>query len=387
MSVDEKRQTLRDLLSGSSSTQRGVANILSQLKMCLGILEKGDTTERSINVALFEQFDRVSTTLEMDLKDRKTFTLELCDPNLLLQELVSSSPALAKLYMRAASKFGHGPSNPWSLIIGHDEFVPGDPLAPDNRKKTLVVSFSWMELGSLALSSDDAWVTPCLIRHDILRHVIGGCSRVLRDYLKLQLFGPNGAAVSGIPLVVDDVTICIYAQLTHILADGEGHRAATEWKGASSLKPCFNHFNVWKIGSDIAHRKHGHVEASCADPKKFQAFTSEQLEEVCDLLVAAKSRWEASTMTKARLEQLQKIHGLGVSSQGLLADEELRAHVKINQTVRYDWVHAILQDGLLTVDTFLVLDAAEVPFENVADFLKDAWDFPHHLRSKGRSLH
>jgi hypothetical protein len=38
----------------------------------------------------------------------------------------------------------------------------------------------------------------------------------------------------------------LFARLTNLLSDGDGLRMAFDWKGASSLKPCFKHYNVFK---------------------------------------------------------------------------------------------------------------------------------------------
>ena len=38
----------------------------------------------------------------------------------------------------------------------------------------------------------------------------------------------------------------LFARLGIVLADGEGHMKAFDWKGAGALKPCLRHFNVYK---------------------------------------------------------------------------------------------------------------------------------------------
>ena len=37
-----------------------------------------------------------------------------------------------------------------------------------------------------------------------------------------------------------------YGKLASLLSDGDGLRMGLDWKGATSLKPCIKHFNVWK---------------------------------------------------------------------------------------------------------------------------------------------
>ena len=128
----------------------------------------------------------------------------------------------------------------------------------------MVLSFNFIQLGSELLSRADTWVTPLVIRHTKLDTISGGFSRVLRDFLKLQLLGPQGLLTAGVPLVVNGAPLTIFANVKHLLGDGDGLRIALDWRGAASLKPCFRHGNVWKAGSDMANRIEGHVEHTCA---------------------------------------------------------------------------------------------------------------------------
>ena len=52
----------------------------------------------------------------------------LYDPTLLVSHVLSSCPALAEIYR---TKLAEKP-NPWHIVIGYDEHVPGDKL---NAKK------------------------------------------------------------------------------------------------------------------------------------------------------------------------------------------------------------------------------------------------------------
>ena len=75
---------------------------------------------------------------------------------------------------------------------------------------------------------------------------MGGWSTMLRLFLERLLVGPCGFATVGVPLLIDGEHRLVFARLTNLLSDGDGHRQALGWKGASGLKPCFKHFNVFK---------------------------------------------------------------------------------------------------------------------------------------------
>ena len=110
----------------------------------------------------------------------------------------------------------------------------------------MVLSFSFLELGQSALSTASAWITPMVIRTTMLHQIVGGWSHVLRRFLHRQLLGPMGLASVGVPLTLDGRPVMLFGRLSNLLSDGDGLRQALDWKGSSSLKPCFKHHNVFK---------------------------------------------------------------------------------------------------------------------------------------------
>ncbi len=76
--------------------------------------------------------------------------------------------------------------------------------------------------------------------------VEGGWSCCLRAYLRAQLLDPAGLMTGGVALTLGGQPVMLYAKVGCILADGDGHMKAFDWKGASCLKPCLRHFNVFK---------------------------------------------------------------------------------------------------------------------------------------------
>ena len=64
--------------------------------------------------------------------------------------------------------------------------------------------------------------------------------------LQRLLIGPMGLATVGLLLHVELESRMLYGKLASLLSDGDGLRMGLDWKGATSLKPCIKHFNVWK---------------------------------------------------------------------------------------------------------------------------------------------
>lgn len=79
-----------------------------------------------------------------------------------------------------------------------------------------------------------------------MSQVEGGWPHFFRRFLEVQLFEPCGLSTGGVAVMLDGQPTLLYARLSNVLADGDGHMKVWDWKGASSLKPCLKHVNVMK---------------------------------------------------------------------------------------------------------------------------------------------
>ena len=94
---------------------------------------------------------------------------------------------------------------------------------------------------------------------DRLYKVDGGWSYMMRLFVERILYGPSGMSTVGVPLLIGGQERLLFAKLTNLLSDGDGHRMGWDWRGAASLKPCWKHFNVFRKDSGLAHRMPGSV--------------------------------------------------------------------------------------------------------------------------------
>ena len=206
------------------------------------------------------------------------------------------------------------------------------------------------------------------------------------EHTYICIFSTTGIATAGLPLMLEGQPFVLFARLSHTLADGEGLRAALEWKGAAGLKCCVRHWNVLMLNSDLAHRDRTFVEIDCSEPARFKATESNELFDQVDTLLAMRERVESGNAAKTKLTQLQMVCGYSCTPQGLLADRDLRARVDFLHSVRYDWMHCALQDGTLTTKAFLLLSACRdigVTSQEIENHLKTDWTFPQEHRAKG----
>ena len=212
---------------------------------------------------------------------------------------------------------------------------------------------------------------------------------MFRAYLNAHLLSATGISTAGLPLMLNGQPFMLFAKLSHMLADCDGHRLAFEWKGASGLKCCMRHWNVLKLDSDLAGRDPTFVEIDCSDPGRFRLSTASDIAEQADAILEMRRRLSSRPAPKVRLEKLEKVCGLGCAERGLLADFDLRRRVDLLQAFRYDWMHCALQDGTMAVEASLLLSSAGsvgVTSAEIESHLKLDWAFPHEYKRTGSQL-
>jgi len=174
------------------------------------------------------------------------FRWEYLSPASWMSSLIARSAALQRLFACALTRTPCTDSQPWSLVVGFDEFIPGNKLAVDNCRKCMVLSFTFLQLGQEAISTGGGWFTPVVLRASVIHTIRGGWPACLLSFLQRLLFGDDGLSSTGCPVSLPDGDKLIFAKLTNILSDGDGLRQALDWKGAGGLKPCCKHSNVMR---------------------------------------------------------------------------------------------------------------------------------------------
>ena len=110
-------------------------------------------------------------------------------------------------------------------------------------------------------------------------------------------------------------------------------------------------------GSGRAEHCDKYVEIGCPCSSKFRTWSNAQLLEAVDVATNAAQQCADGHIRPSRLETIQKNLGFRCTSLGLLADPTLRAHVDFMKVLHYDWAHTFLQDGVLGVDAWQLVEA------------------------------
>jgi len=127
-------------------TASGASN--NDLRRIIGALENEPAPSwKSLQRARKSRFESVMTKLSVATLDGGTWDWPLCQPNLLFATMVSESECLRSLVAAAIRASPCSREKPWSLVVGYDEFVPGNKLQLQPSRKSMNLSFSFLELG------------------------------------------------------------------------------------------------------------------------------------------------------------------------------------------------------------------------------------------------
>ena len=281
------------------------------------------------------------------------------------------SPALSRLFEKGPSST---PDRPWHLIISHDEVTPGALLRPDNRRKFSAFYCSFVELGAEALRWEVAWFPMAVLRSadDIVLTV---ALRLLLTWLAERL-------LPGIILPLQGGPTYLFARIAIHLADEAALKSGLSVKGASGIRPCLRCGNILKKHSDLSSRRPGLFEITETGTSRFVAVTDEELWRRYDQLEAM-----VGACTATELEQRERAAGLSVVHNSVLSDRNLRAHFRPIDSVCFDWMHCMVQNGVANVELHLLLKACrEVGMTNVwsllQKFVSADWKSCSYSRSK-----
>jgi hypothetical protein len=157
---------VQSLLHVGNITNDGLTKLLSQLKEhSVNPQELRGT--RLVRTAFLQRARDLAVTIPMRrISGGDAFEWTFLDPNRLLSQLVAASPALQKHVLAAAREAPPSMARPWHLVLGYDEFAPGNKLKIDNSRKMFVLSFSFLELGHL--QNDMLWFTPVAVRSSMV---------------------------------------------------------------------------------------------------------------------------------------------------------------------------------------------------------------------------
>ena len=166
--LDISDATLQHLLHTGRISINGLSRLLKKLSG-----KDDDPAEITIAMHLAElnsaAFETLGWEVPVLLTDGRQWIWRLLDPCKTLAAILEKSPGMQALYAQAWRRTPPTPATPWRIVLGFDEFTPGNKQSLDQTRKTMVVSYSFLELGQAALSRGRVWVTFACIRSVMIK--------------------------------------------------------------------------------------------------------------------------------------------------------------------------------------------------------------------------
>jgi len=302
-----------------------------------------------------------------------------------VQFFVAQSPALAETFQPRLQDKPCTLASPWSIILYCDEVTPGNVLRPDNRRKIQRFYMTFKELGAEVLSHAEAWFPLATLRSTVCKQVEGKLSCAMRAMLRGLFVGPAAFDRTGVVLQLPQGPTVLLARLTNMLGDESALRAVWSSKGAAGLLPCLLCKNICTRDLSAEDASSYLQDLSCSSAAALDLASDADIIEKVDALRAMRGH-----STRAQFERQEKAYGLTFCATGVLADDDLRHAVRPASIHTYDSMHVYFSNGICSFETHLFLQAARpvgVTMDMVKMFMSARWQWPAHLRSKGRDLH
>lgn len=230
-----------------------------------------------------------------------------------------------------------------SGVIYLDECVPGNILAPDNKRKAYLVYFAFTPCAKFR--SLHFWYPLALLRHTQTDLLPGGVPRYFMHVLKQELLDFIGCMVGETIVPITKI---------YFVADEAALKAACGTKGSSGLRPCLRCDCFSREREGLAHRL-GKATISCSD---FVQFTVVDDNEVRDILVHL--QWIRNNKSRKDLDEAQKLLGWTLNDHCCFLDEGISRYLQLSQC-HYDAMHCYWSNGQVNCEVgFFYTEAVRI---------------------------
>ena len=141
-------------------------------------------------------YGKLITEIELIGCRGQTVRAIVANPLALLCRAFEQGGAFTELVLRCHRSQPSTPEAPWTLILYGDEVVPGNQLSFANLRKMWVLYYSLLELGAIALQSEDAWLILTALRSSL----VSGHTACIKRY---SLTSPQNNYIRWVTLMGD----------------------------------------------------------------------------------------------------------------------------------------------------------------------------------------
>ena len=327
----------------------------------------------------------IASSMQVVGKDGNQMSIAIANPFALLWKAVVVCDAFSVFLQERLRLKPPAREDPWSIVIYTDGVTPGDPLSPINRRKFQACYWSLLELGTSALSREEAWFTVMTEFETVVADVSAGLSQLFAAIVK-TFFNPHGYnfETAGILLPFGDSEVRLFCKLKMMLQDGGAHKQVWHARGDAATRLCF-------LCKNLVTESSGLAEQDATNQLKANIIKSAELVPSTGRDVRAAARYLASrcsTMSAAAFLEQQQSLGLTHHPHGILLDRELDQTFDPVEVYHHDWMHCFFVDGIFNSAVYLLLEAFirsdksnvyEVCGDYISKFVWPKWIHGAHL--------
>ena len=157
---------LQELVTIKNVSLHAVQRVLNAISS-----EEDAVSWRQLQAARVSRFEQVRHTITLPAEDGGEVAISMAHPMRLLTLLLQENATFRTWLEESWRARPSSTAQPWQMLLGWDEFVPGNKLALQNNRKTMVLNFAFLEMRR-HLSCDAAWLTPLAVRTCIAQHSV-----------------------------------------------------------------------------------------------------------------------------------------------------------------------------------------------------------------------
>jgi hypothetical protein len=185
-----KRSRLLSVAGVGKVSDRGLQEMLAAVRREPQLLEDNTSSD-----AIQRAFDSVANAVKaesiLEMEDGTQFTWFHAEPAAILRYFLRECRDFERLFKARLAARPCTPDSPWKLVLHTDEVTPGNALRPDNRRKSWLWYFSFVDLGAELLCREECWLPFGILRSHIVKDVRGGLSATFTSVLQAFLPGPK----------------------------------------------------------------------------------------------------------------------------------------------------------------------------------------------------
>lgn len=336
----------------------------SSLRQVLGRLEKDKSSTasswwRKEDVRFKHQLPTILSE-EVETKHGKV-TMYATNLQKFFDQLQEKKPEFVDFLKRMMEPEMRSRPDGVDAIVYIDECVPGNILAPDNRRKSYCVYFTFKRLAQFR--SIHIWFPVAVLRHSQTDKLGGGVAEFFTRTLRLLLPFLSGLVLGSETMIV--------AKTLFLIADEAALKACSAAKGAAGVRPCLHCDAFSSARVDMAELL-GCQSITCPDFAGFNPITDH---DILDILQHLKHIHQ--NQSKTALEEAQKLLGWSYNDSVCFLDRDLQEYLQPSR-FHYDAMHCYWSNGQVNCELGLFFTAATklagLKREDVILFFSSQWN-------------